>query len=262
MPSLPRLPLIGVTACHHQGEDYATLKISEKYVTCIPEPTGGLPMVIPPLGEDRMDLDSLVANLDGLLLTGSPSNVEPHHFDGPASVEGTEHDPRRDATTLPLIRKAIAAGVPVLGICRGIQEMNVALGGTLHQRIFDIEDKFDHRMRRDAEYNRKYRPAHEIRMTEGGLLQRIAGSDTALVNSLHAQGIDRPGEGVRVEAVAPDGIVESISLPSAKGFVLGVQWHPEWPVPIEGINKKIFEAFGDACRAHLAARLGIAAAAE
>ncbi|UUX48001.1 gamma-glutamyl-gamma-aminobutyrate hydrolase family protein [Nisaea acidiphila] len=262
MLSVPSLPLIGVTACHQEGEDHSTQRVSEKYVTCVPEPTGGLPLIIPALEEGQLDLDSLVAHLDGLLLTGSPSNVEPHHFNGPESVEGTQHDPRRDGVTLPLIRKAIEAGVPVLGICRGIQEMNVALGGTLHQRIFDFDDTFDHRMRRDVEFDRKYRPAHEIRMTSGGLLARIAGSETALVNSLHAQGIDKPGENVVVEAVAPDGIVEAISMPSAKAFVLGVQWHPEWPRPIEGINRKIFEAFGEACRAHLRARLGLADAAE
>ena len=262
MLSVPSLPLIGVTACHLQGEDHSTQKVSEKYVTCVPTPTGGLPLIIPALEAGQLDLDSLVAHLDGLLLTGSPSNVEPHNFNGPDSVEGTQHDPRRDGVTLPLIRKAIEAGVPVLGICRGIQEMNVALGGTLHQRIFDMDDRFDHRMRRDVDFDRKYRPAHEIRMTEGGLLARIAGTDTALVNSLHAQGIDKPGKGVVIEAVAPDGIGEAISMPDAKAFVLGVQWHPEWPVPIEGLNKKIFEAFGAACRAHLSARLGLATAAE
>ncbi|MEQ8334935.1 gamma-glutamyl-gamma-aminobutyrate hydrolase family protein [Nisaea sp.] len=262
MLSVPSLPLIGVTACHLQGEDHSTQKVSEKYVTCVPTPTGGLPLIIPALEAGQLDLDSLVAHLDGLLLTGSPSNIEPHNFSGPDSVEGTQHDPRRDGVTLPLIRKAIAAGVPVLGICRGIQEMNVALGGTLHQRIFDLEDKFDHRMRRDVDFDRKYRPAHEIRMTEGGQLARIAGAETALVNSLHAQGIDQPGDGVVIEAVAPDGIVEAISVPGAKAFALAVQWHPEWPVPIQGLNKKIFEAFGDACRAHLSARLGLAAAAE
>lgn len=262
MLSVPSLPLIGVTACHQQGEDHATQRVSEKYVTCVPAPVGGLPVIIPALEAGDLDLDSLVAHLDGLLLTGSPSNVEPHHFNGPESADGTAHDPRRDGVTLPLICKAIEAGVPVLGICRGIQEMNVALGGTLHQRIFDFDDKFDHRMRRDVEFDRKYRPAHEIRMTEGGLLARIAGADTALVNSLHAQGVDEPGAGVVVEAVAPDGIVEAISVPGAKAFALGVQWHPEWPVPIEGLNKKIFQAFGAACRAHLSNRLGLAAAAE
>lgn len=256
--TMPTLPLIGVTACHVPGQDHSVQRVSEKYVTCVPHPVGGVPLMIPALGEDRIDLASLVAHLDGVLLTGSPSNVEPRHFGGPDSIEGTEHDPRRDETTLPLIRACIAAGVPVLGICRGLQEMNVALGGTLHQRIFDLPERFDHRMRRDVGFDMKYRPAHQIDIAEGGLLHRISGMRHALVNSLHAQGVDRPGPGVAVEATAPDGIVEAISVPGAKAFAFAVQWHPEWPVPIEGLNKLIFEAFGAACRERMRSRLGLA----
>ena len=255
------LPLIGVTACRRDDDGHKLHKVSEKYVTCVPDPVGGVPLMIPALG-NAMCLDSVVAHIDGLLLTGSPSNVLPAHYEGAASAEGTAHDADRDLTVLPLIRKAVAAGVPVLGICRGIQELNVALGGTLHQRIFDMADRFDHRMRRDASFEMKYRPAHQVRATEGGLLHRIAGQREFLVNSLHAQGIDRPGDGVVIEAVAPDGIVEAISVPGAAGFVFAVQWHPEWPQPIDGVNRRIFQAFGDAARAYAMQRrapAGIAA---
>lgn len=264
-------PLIGVTACYVEIDERAQNRCAIKYYAPIPEVIGGVPVLIPThLGEDggatgesTALIDALLSRLDGVLLTGSPSNVEPGRYDGTPSVDGTHHDPARDATTLPLIRRCIALGVPMLGICRGIQEMNVALGGTLHQRIFDMPDKIDHRMRRDDGAARwmAYRLAHTVETTDGGLLHAITGARSFLVNSLHAQGIDRPGDGVVVEAVAPDGIVEAISVPSAPGFALGVQWHPEMPQPVTGENRKIFEAFGQAARRFAAARFTAAALA-
>ena len=254
-------PLVGVTACRVTGENTAFMRCGEKYVRCVVEPANCMPVIIPALG-DRIDIETMISRLDGLLLTGSSSNVEPHHYEAAPSVEGIEHDPYRDAVTLPLIRAAAARGVPMLGLCRGLQEMNVAFGGTLHQRVFDLPDRFDHRMRRDVDYDLKYRPAHAVQLTKGGMLESLIGAPEILVNSLHAQAIDRPGDDVCVEAVAPDGIVEAISVPSAPGFALAVQWHPEWPVPIEGANKLIFEAFGDACRAYAEARMTNAMAAE
>jgi putative glutamine amidotransferase len=249
-------PLVGVSACRSEGEIHPFHRIGEKYLMAVTDPAGCVPVIIPVLADAAM-LETYAERIDGLLLTGGAANVEPHHDDGPASAEGTKHDPHRDATMLPLIRACIARGVPVLGLCLGLQEMNVAFGGTLHQRVFDLEGKFDHRMRRDVDdHAQRYRPAHDVRIIPGGVLQGIIGQDNALVNSLHAQAVDEPGSRVRVEAVAPDGIIEAISIDGAPGFALGVQWHPEWPRPIAGHNAKIFEAFGNACRSYAAARSG------
>lgn len=254
------LPLIGVTACRKTTGDHPLHSVSEKYITCVTDASGGLPVLIPALAE-RLDLPALVERLDGVLLTGSPSNVEPHNYARPDLDPGDACDASRDATSLPMIRAAIAAGVPVFGICRGIQELNVALGGSLHQKIQEIPGKFDHRMRRDVDFDAKYRPAHSIEITEGGMLHRLLGARSVLVNSLHAQGIDRLGEGLAVEAVAPDGIIESVSVAHAKAFALAVQWHPEWPSLEEPTSKALFAAFGEACRARALARSAALAAA-
>ena len=249
-------PLVGVSACRIAGDIHPFHRVGEKYLMAVADPAGCTPIILPVLADTDM-LDTYVERIDGLLLTGGAANVEPHHYDGPSSLEGTKHDPHRDATILPLIRRCVERGVPVLGLCLGLQEVNVAFGGSLHQRVHDLDGTFDHRMRRDVDdHARRYRPAHDIRVTPGGVLRGILGQDNVLVNSLHAQGIDQPGERVQVEAVAPDGIIEAISINDAPGFALAVQWHPEWPRPV-GVNSvKIFEAFGDACRAYAAGRAG------
>lgn len=257
MPSEVSRPLVGVSASRNTEHAHPYHRCSEKYLQCVVDPAGCSPIMLPALADPAL-IDTYVERIDGLLLTGGAANVEPRNYDGAPSVEGTKHDPSRDATMLPLIRRCVDRGIPVLGLCLGLQEMNVTFGGSLHQRIFDLTDRFDHRMRRDVDdHDRRYRPAHGIRVTPGGMLHGILGEDEVLVNSLHAQGIDRPGGDVRVEAVAPDGIIEAVSITSAAGFALGVQWHPEWPRPIAGHNRKIFEAFGDACRAYAAGRGGV-----
>lgn len=257
------LPLIGVTACRIRTEAHAYQKVTEKYVTAVTDEVGGCPLLIPAL-EAGVDPAALVRRLDGILLTGSPSNVDPRHYQGTSDPESCENpderDPARDAVTLPLIRAAIAAGVPILGLCRGMQEMNVAFGGSLVQRLHDDVARLDHRMRRDVPFDWKYRKAHPVALAAGGVLERIAGPGPHLVNSLHGQGVDRPGGRVRVEATAPDGVVEAISIADAAAFALGVQWHPEWPRPAAGIDRAIFRAFGEAVRARVAG--GLRAAAE
>lgn len=265
-----RLPLVGVTACRIMGEHNASHRVGEKYVTAMSEVAGVCPVIIPAL-PDGMEIDSLLDRLDGVFLTGSPSNVDPSHYDGGDSVTPDAHDLARDGVTLALARSAVERGVPLLGVCRGAQEINVAFGGTLHQEIHTDTGGLDHRMRRDVPYDWKYRPAHSVDLTPQGRLAAIAGSGPHLVNSLHGQAIDRTGERVTVEARAPDGVVEAISIADAPAFALAVQWHPEWPRPVTGINRAIFEAFGTAARDRAAAvgagsageaRAGVAAAAE
>jgi len=227
-------------------------KVSESYIKGVIDSTGGLPLMLPAMGEhfgvDEQDrwLDAV----DGLLITGSPSNVDPEHYDGQNARRDSERDPARDATTLPLLRRAIERAIPVLAICRGIQELNVALGGTLHQHVHELPGRMDHRSDKSRPMAERFDDmAHSIDMTEGGKLQQILGGvKTIEVNTLHGQAIDQPGDDIVIEAVAPDGTIEAVSVRNAAGFVIGVQWHPEWHVLSDPHSKRLFEAFGNACR--------------
>ncbi|TXH94029.1 MAG: gamma-glutamyl-gamma-aminobutyrate hydrolase family protein [Pseudomonas sp.] len=242
-----RLPLIGVTACTKQVGLHISHVVGDKYLRAVAIGAGGMPLIVPALG-DLLDQSVLLDSLDGLLLTGSPSNVEPHHYSGPASEPGTAHDVARDATTLPLIRQAVAAGIPLLGICRGFQEMNVAFGGSLHQRVQDVPGLMDHREPAEAPVEVQYAPRHVVHVQAGGVFAGIGLPDEFQVNSIHGQGVQRLAPGLRVEALAPDGLIEAFSVENAPGFALGVQWHPEWQIGSNPIYLAIFQAFGEACR--------------
>jgi len=221
--------------------------VGEKYARAVLDAAGGAPLLIPSLA-DELGFDELLQRLDGLLFTGSPSNVEPHLYEGAPSAPGTLHDPARDATTLPLIRKAVRAGVPVFGICRGFQEMNVAFGGTLHQRLHEVPGHLDHRDDGTQPLEVQYGPAHDVTLEPGGVLRALAPSDRIQVNSLHNQGIDRLGAALAVEARAPDGVVEAFRVRDAQRFALAVQWHPEWKVMSNPFSRALFAAFGQASR--------------
>ena len=221
--------------------------VGEKYARAVLDAAGAAPLLIPSLA-DELGFDELLQRLDGLLFTGSPSNVEPHLYAGAPSAPGTLHDPARDATTLPLIRKAVRAGVPVLGICRGFQEMNVAFGGTLHQRLHEVAGHLDHRDDETQPLEVQYGPAHDVTLEPGGVLRSLAASDRIQVNSLHNQGIDRLGAELAVEARAPDGVIEAFRVRDAQRFALAVQWHPEWKVMSNPFSRALFAAFGRASR--------------
>src|SRR5438105_12809656 len=215
------LPLIGIPSCLRSINERTFHTVNERYPNAVIDAVGGLPLLIPAIGP-KTDCGAVLDRLDGLLLTGSPSNVEPYHYGGPPSREGTLHDPDRDATTLPLIREAVRRDMPVLAICRGIQELNVALGGTLYQRIFEMPGRFNHRRRRGKmTLDQRYGPAHPVQLSAGGRLIELAGTAELMVNSLHGQGVDSPGPTLFVEAVAPDGQIEAVSLRGAR-FVIGV----------------------------------------
>ena len=249
-----RSPLIGVPACLVQRDGFAYHQVGDKYVDSVIDGAGGLPLLIPALGP-RLDFDALLAELDGLLITGSPSNVEPHHYGGRAPRPDSPRDPARDATTLPLIRRALDLAVPLLAICRGLQELNVALGGTLHQEVHELPGRADHRSDKSVPPAERYAPVHPVRLVPDGKLQHLLdGASTIQVNSLHAQGIDRLAERLRVEAVAPDGTIEAVAVRDARGFALAVQWHPEWRVLENPTSRRLFAAFGAACRARQRAR--------
>ncbi|SLN16363.1 gamma-glutamyl-gamma-aminobutyrate hydrolase family protein [Oceanibacterium hippocampi] len=241
--------LIGVTACVRDLDRRDFHVLSSFYVDAVAHAMEAVPLVIPALGP-AVDWTTMLDRLDGLLFTGSPSNIEPHHYAGPPARDGVMKDARRDATTLPLIRETIRAGVPMLAICRGLQELNVAYGGSLHQHVEEVPGRTDHRSRDSDPMEVRYALRHEIAFTPGGQLAAIAGTDHARVNSLHGQGIDRLGTGLEVEATAPDGTIEAVRVADAQAFALAVQWHPEWKATEIPLSRAIFAAFGDACRQH------------
>ena len=234
--------IVGIPACAKILADMPFHQTPARYAQAVLGGVGALPVLIPPLGEQML---GLLDTLDGLLVPGSPSNVHPSHYDGGESETPDFHDMERDHTTLPLIRTAIRRGIPLLAICRGIQELNVALGGTFIQRVHLREGRLDHRAGPGA-HDTRYGPKHEVAVT--GSLARILGTDRIQVNSLHGQALDRLGKDLVVEATAPDGTVEAVAMPAAPGWLLGVQWHPEWAFATNPHSVAIFGAFGDACR--------------
>ncbi len=253
MPDVTIKPVIGVPACVKRLDDSPFHSVGDKYLRAIVEAAHAIPLVIPAFGE-VFHLPDLIERLDGLMLTGSPSNVHPSHYDAEPSREAEPHDPERDATTLPLIRHAIEAGLPLLAICRGIQELNVALGGTLHARVHELPDRMDHRRPRHEDRDVQYGPKHEVALSPGGTLARLAGADRIMVNSLHNQALDRVADALEVEAVAPDGTIEAVSVKGAKNFALGVQWHPEYKALQNPFSVRLFGAFGEAARGRARAR--------
>src|SRR5688572_24183712 len=246
-------PVIGIPADRRMINAHPFHAVGEKYIHAIVQASDCLPFLIPVL-ESPLDVSELLSRVDGILFTGSPSNVEPHHYSGPPSAPGTWHDPHRDATTLKLIPRAIESGVPVFGVCRGFQEMNVAMGGSLHQRVQEVPGFSDHREDKDQPLDVQYGPAHEVLLETGGLLRGLAGAASVRVNSLHSQGIDRLAPNLAVEARAPDGLIEAFSVKSAPTFALAVQWHPEWQVMSNPFGRALFAEFGRAARVRQASR--------
>ena len=248
-----RAPVVGIPADRRILGPHPFHCVGEKYLRAVFEGAGALPFLLPVLGEE-LDLESVLAHVDGLLFTGSPSNVEPQHYAGTPSAPGTLHDPHRDATTLPLLRLAIERDVPVLCICRGFQELNVALGGTLHQKLQEVPGLLDHREDPEQPLEVQYGLAHDLQLVAGGQFAQWAeGALRLRVNSLHQQGIDRLAPALQAEAHAPDGVVEAVSVPGRR-FVVGTQWHPEWRAMDNPFSRALFGAFGEACRAAAAAK--------
>lgn len=241
-------PIVGVPSDRREYGPHPFHMVGEKYLTALFEAADVLPLMTPVLA-DNADIDELLDQFDGIFLTGSYSNVEPHHYGGEPSAEGTLHDPHRDAITLPLARRALEEGVPLLAVCRGFQELNVVLGGTLHQKVQDVPGYNNHLENKDDPLEVQYGPSHIVSLPDNGLLRELLGSDTAMVNSLHEQGIAKLADGVSVEAVAEDGLIEAFRVDDVPGFTLAVQWHPEWKATENELSRLIFGAFGDACRA-------------
>ena len=237
-------PSVGLVCDHRRIGKHPFHMASEEYIAALRDGAGALPLLIPALDPPLAPAD-ILARMDGLLLSGAASDVSPRLYGGGTPRKGVPLDERRDSTAVPLLHRAIEAGKPVLCICRGFQELNVALGGTLHREVHEVPGRFDHREKGTA-LDEQYGPAHTVTVAEGGLLARIVPRRSFKVNSLHGQGIDKLAPPLFADAAAPDGQIEAVSMPGAKGFLLGVQWHPEWRWAENEISRAIFAAFGEA----------------
>lgn len=253
-------PIVILPACAKKIGLHFQHAVQYKYVAAVVDGAACAPLILPALGADT-DVEAVLAACHGILLTGSPSNVHPSHYAQPVLDATLPQDTARDATIFPLIRAALGYGVPLLAICRGFQEINVALGGSLHQAVHGVPGMHDHRENKEASLEDQYAIAHPVTIEAGGKLAQILqgcaeesanslAANSLAVNSLHGQGIDRLADGLVVEARAADGLVEAYSVRNAPGFALAVQWHPEWRVTENPPSMRIFQAFGQACRAH------------
>ena len=244
-------PLVLVSACNRMLGAHEFHVAGRKYVDAV-RLAGCLPLVLPPLPPpvDAQDIDALLDGVDGVLLTGSKSNIHPRHFGESVLNASLPLDEARDATTFALIRATLERGLPLFGICRGFQEVNVALRGSLHQAVQDVPGLADHRDPDGVPVDVAYGSAHSVAVVPGGLLATLIPEPSFIVNSLHGQGVNRLADGLRAEALAPDGLVEAFSLPTAPGFNLCVQWHPEWQAASNPQSMRMLYGFGAACRRH------------
>ena len=258
---MPQPPIVLISADNRHFDTVHWHATPRQYAEAVLIGSGAIPLLLPPLGE-AIDLDALLDRVDGLVLSGARSNVHPARYGVTPSPEYEPYDEGRDATTLPLITKAIARGLPLFAICRGYQELNVALGGTLHTELQEKEGRFDHRSPESPDLDVRYGLAHPVQVVAGSCIGRILGDAEVHVNSLHRQGIARISPRLQIEATADDGTIEAVSVKDAPGFAVGVQWHPEYWVKTDVASSRLFAAFGEAVRAYAAAKTGKAQAAE
>lgn len=242
-------PIIGIIGNHHLINDqYETHAGGLMNSEAVAEVAGCLPMVIP--ADPRfVSVEDLLETCSGFLLTGGRPNVHPEEY-GEAETEahGT-FDRARDAIVLPLIRACVARGQPFFGVCRGFQEVNVAMGGTLHPEIRDLPGRMNHRMPPDGTIEEKFELRHAVTFTEGGPFHRLFGARQVMTNTLHGQGIKRAGARIVIDGTAPDDTPEAVYIDGAPGFTLSVQWHPEYRAAQDPVSRPLFEAFGEAARA-------------
>jgi len=247
------LPLVGLPADTYENSKLLFHSLGDKYARAIAEVSRCLPVMIPSLAE-AMDLDALLDHFDGIVTTGAISNVHPPHYGAEPTAEHEPYDHNRDKLTLRLIKAVIERGIPLFCICRGYQELNVVLGGTLETELQRGEGRLDHRSRKVDDLDVKYGPVHPVAITPGGLLEKILGKRETMVNSLHRQGVAKLAPGLQVEARAPDGVIEAVSVKGAHAFAFGTQWHPEYKAAMNPDSVKLFAAFGDAVRDYAAQR--------
>jgi len=242
-------PLIAIPANRFSYEDHIRHGVQEQYLAAALDVAGVTPLIVPALAE-KLDLAAILDAVDGILITGARSNVHPARYGVAETAAHAPFDPERDATTLPLIRMALARGIPLLAICRGMQELNVALGGTLLAHVQDLPGRDDHRPPENARPDELYALRQKVSIQADSRLAAIIGTGDILVNSLHEQAIGELAPSMTVEAKASDGTIEAIAVKDAKSFVLGLQWHPEYWATSDKPSKAVFESFGAAVYNH------------
>lgn len=245
-------PLVGVIGSAHLVEDkFAVQMVGERNLRAVADVAGAFPMMFAG-APDITDVGDLLEIVDGILLTGGRANVHPAHFDTDPHPRHEPYDECRDVVALEVTRACVSRGIPIFGLCRGIQEMNVAFGGSLHPEIRELPGRMNHRAPRleNGEFHPDpeviFADRHDVNLVPGGTFARLLGRETIRVNSLHGQGISEPGERIVVEGVAEDGTIEAIRIADAPGFALGVQWHAEYDPQSNPVNRALFNAFGEA----------------
>jgi putative glutamine amidotransferase len=242
-------PLVGLPADTYEKDGFLFHSLGDKYARALADVSNVLPVMIPSMME-ATDLDALLDHFDGILMTGAVSNVHPPHYGEASTVDHEPYDHNRDAMTLKLIKAVIARGMPLFCICRGFQELNVALGGTLETELQRGDGRLDHRAPKSDDTDVRYAPQHAITISKGGFLHHTLGKTETMVNTIHRQGIKSIAPGLTVEATAPDGIIEAVSVKGAKSFAFGTQWHPEYKATQNPDSVKLFKAFGEATKAY------------
>jgi putative glutamine amidotransferase len=243
-------PIIGIIGNSHVLNDTYPVQVAGvSNIEAVADLTGAIPLIVPALPMVGAIADLMEA-CDGFLFTGGRPNVHPSLYGHEVTEKHGAFDPDRDAICLPLITESVARGVPIFGICRGFQEFNVAFGGTLHPEIREIPGRINHRMPPDGTLEERFELRHTVSLTPGGAFHRLLGSTEVRVNSLHGQGILDKGGRVVIEGHASDGTPEAILIEGARGFAMGVQWHPEWNAALDPVSRPLFTSFGEAVKAH------------
>lgn len=242
-------PVVGIIGSNYLIDGQYSVHIgSAMCAEAIAHVSGALPLVVP-ANPDVVDIDALRAACDGFLFTGARANVHPEEYgEEPTDAHGA-FDRLRDSVSLNLIRDCVSAGQPIFALCRGFQELNVAMGGSLHPEIRDLPGRMNHRMPPDGTTEEKFALRHDVTLTEGGVFHKVFGASVVRTNTLHGQGINKKGDGIVIDGSAPDGTPEAIYVDGAPGFALGVQWHPEYQAAQDPVSRALFEAFGEAVRA-------------
>jgi putative glutamine amidotransferase len=242
----PTMPIVGVPTCRQEigGLDYDCTQ--HKYIAALYKSANVLPLQIPLFG-DRLEVNTILENVDGIMLTGSHSNIHPHHYENTNHTPDFKLDEERDHTVLRLIKPAIEQGIPLFAICRGFQELNVAYGGSLYSKLHLEESFIEHREDKNQDLEQRYDATHSVSLIKAGKLSKMIGCDSIDVNSLHEQGVKDLGSGLIVEACSEDGLVEAVSVDSSTNFAIGVQWHPEWKSIENPVSTILFSEFGKAC---------------